>query len=207
MSSTNRSMSADEKTIAVYNAKADEYSTHFDEGGKPGAQLIRFMDALPNGGRVLDLGCGPARSSRYLLDAGFNVDAVDASEAMVRVAAQVNNVAVRLGTFDDITQVAAYDGVWANFSLLHAPQDRLPDYIHAIARALRVGGVFHIGMKVGTGMERDAIDRRYTYVTPAVLDGLLMDAGLDVTATDEGRDVGLAGTNDPWVVKMAVKNG
>ena len=51
-----------------------------------------------------------------MLDAGFVVDAVDASDAMVRVAAQVNNVTVRLGTFDDITQVADYDGIWANFS-------------------------------------------------------------------------------------------
>ena len=207
MFAANRDMSADEKTIAVYNEKAADYATKFDTGNKPGAQLRRFMDALPKGGRVLDLGCGPARSSRLMLDAGFDVDAVDASESMVQVAADINNVNVRLGTFDDITQVAAYDGIWANFSLLHAPKDRLPTYIIAIANALRVGGVFHIGMKVGTGMSRDAIDRRYTYVTPAFLDGLLSDAGLKVTATDEGRDVGLSGSSDPWVVKMAVKNG
>ncbi len=207
MSSSDRPLNADPKTIAVYNQKAQDYATHFDTGTKPGAHLQRFMAALPEGGRVLDLGCGPARSARHMLDAGFDVDAVDASEAMVRVAAQINAVTVRLGTFDDITQVAEFDGVWANFSLLHAPEDRLRDYITAIARALRVGGIFHIGMKVGTGMARDALDRRYTYVTPAFLDGLLRDAGLDVTATDEGREVGLSGSNDPWVVKMAVKNG
>ena len=206
MSSTDHDMSADEKTIAVYNAKAGEYSTHFTVGDKPGAQMVRFMDALPAGGRVLDLGCGPAQSARHMLDAGFDVDAVDASQAMVRVAAKMNNVTVRLGTFDDITQIAAYDGIWANFSLLHAPENRLAHYINAIALALRSNGVFHIGMKVGTGMSRDAIDRRYTYVTPTFLDGLLTDAGLNVTATDEGSEVGLAGTNDPWVVKMAVKN-
>lgn len=207
MSSKDRELTADEKTIAVYNAKAEEYSAYFDPSGKPGAHLTRFMDALPNGGRVLDLGCGPAQSSRHMLDAGFDVDAVDASDAMVRVAAKMNNVIVRLGTFDDITQIAAYDGVWANFSLLHAPENRLSDYINAIAHALRENGVFHIGMKIGEGMSRDAINRRYTYVTPAFLDGLLVDAGLKVTATDEGSEVGLAGTNDPWVVKMAVKNG
>jgi len=207
MSSNDRNLGTDEKTIAVYDAKADEYATHFNAGGKPDAQLLRFMAALPHGGRVLDLGCGPARSARHMLDAGFDVDAMDASQSMVRVAAQVNNVTARLGTFDDITQIAAYDGVWANFSLLHAPESRLPEYVKAIARALRDGGGFHIGMKVGTGMERDVIERRYTYVTPSFLDGLLADAGLHVVATDEGRDVGLAGTNDPWVVKMAVKNG
>lgn len=199
-------MSADEKTIAVYDAKAEEYASHFDPDGKPGAQLTRFINALPERGHVLDLGCGPARSARHMLDAGLIVDAVDASEEMVRVAAEKNNVSVRLGTFDDITQVAAYDGVWANFSLLHAPKDRLPHYINAIAHALRNQGVFHIGMKVGEGMSRDAIDRRYTYVTPTLLDGLLADAGLKVTATEEGHEIGLAGTNDPWVVKMAVKN-
>ncbi|WP_375279266.1 class I SAM-dependent DNA methyltransferase [Pseudooctadecabacter sp.] len=200
-------MSADDKTIAVYNAKAQDYATHFNSGGTPGKHLNRFMDAVADGGRVLDLGCGPANASRFMMEAGFDVDALDASREMVRVAAEVNGVNARLGTFDDVTDVMVYDGVWANFSLLHALKDRLPTYLAALATALKPNGIFHIGMKVGDGMARDGLDRRYSYVQRDELAGLLADAGLTVTATDEGHEVGLAGTNDPWVVMMARKNG
>lgn len=200
-------MSADDKTIAVYNAKAQDYATHFNSGGTPGKHLSRFMDAVADGGRVLDLGCGPANASRFMMEAGFDVDALDASREMVRVAAEVNGVTARLGTFDDVTDVAVYDGVWANFSLLHAPKDRLPTYLAALATALKTNGIFHIGMKVGDGMARDGLDRRYSYVQRDELAGLLADAGLIVTATDEGHEVGLAGTDDPWVVMMARKDG
>ncbi|SLN29386.1 class I SAM-dependent DNA methyltransferase [Pseudooctadecabacter jejudonensis] len=199
-------MTVDARTIAVYDAKAQDYADHFDSAGKPGAHLRRFMAALPTGGRVLDLGCGPANASRFMIEAGFDVMALDASAEMVRVAAELNGVDATLGTFDDLKEVAAFDGIWANFSLLHAPQVDLPRHLSAIARALRPGGVFHIGMKVGTGTARDGMDRRYTYVTAQGLADLLAVAGLNVTDTDTGHEVGLAGTDDPWVVMMAVNH-
>lgn len=200
-------MTVDAKTIAVYNAKAQDYATHFNSGGTPGKHLRRFMDAVIPGGDVLDLGCGPANASRFMKAAGFRVDALDASEEMIRVAAQVNGVTARLGTFDDITDVERYDGIWANFSLLHAPKDQLPRYLKALQTALRPKGVFHIGMKVGDGMARDGLERRYSFVQPGELKKLIEGAQLHVVAHDEGHEVGLAGSDDPWVVMMAVKNG
>lgn len=199
-------MSTDPKTIAVYDAQAHDYATKFDSWGKPGAQLKRFMDALPDSGHVLDLGCGPAGSSKHMIAAGFTVDAVDASAEMVRMASKVNGVIARVATFDDLDATAAYDGVWANFSLLHAPRVDLPRYLGAIATALRPGGIFHIGMKLGTGAHRDGIDRLYTYVSVEELSSLLTEAGFTLSDIDEGAEVGLAGTLDPWVVMMGRKD-
>ncbi|MEL6960745.1 MAG: class I SAM-dependent methyltransferase [Pseudomonadota bacterium] len=200
-------MTVDRKTIGVYDAQAMDYATRFDSSGKPGKHLRRFMDAVRPGGDILDLGCGPAGAAKHMITEGFVVDAVDASAEMVRVAAEVNGVQARVATFDDINEVAAFDGVWANFSLLHAPSASLPSYLSAIAKALRSGGIFHIGMKVGSGAARDGIDRLYTYVERDELADLLRDAGFTVVATDDGADVGLAGTEDPWVVMMACKDG
>lgn len=195
----------DARTIAFYDTAAERYATLTDRG-TPGALLKSFMALLPAHARVLDLGCGPARASVHLRDAGFHPDPVDASQGMVTLANNAHDIDARLLTFDELDAVAAYDGVWANFSLLHAPAADLPGHLRAIATALRPRGVFHIAMKVGEGEARDKIDRKYTYVTPAGLQNMLQDAGFTVLAIDEGREVGCAGTDDPYVAMRARKN-
>jgi hypothetical protein len=108
-------------------------------------------------------------------------------------------------TFDEIDTVAAYDGIWANFSLLHAERADLPRHLSAIVRALRPSGILHIGLKTGYGAERDGIDRFYTYVAVPELEQLLATAGLTIIGIDLGEGKGMAGTVDPWVVMRARK--
>lgn len=196
----------DKKTLRFYDTSADKYAA-LTEAEKPGANLKAFMALLPAGGRVLDLGCGPAQASVHLRNAGFVPDPVDASQGMVTLANEAHDIGARLMTFDDLDAVEAYDGVWANFSLLHAPATDLPRHMAAIARALRPAGLFHIGMKTGEGEHRDSIDRLYTYVTVPQLRELLEDAGFEVLSTEEGEEMGCAGTVDPYVIMRARKNG
>ena len=80
------------------------------------------MSLLPAGANVLDWGCGPAASSFHLKAAGFNPDPVDASPEMVAIANDRFGLSARVGTFDDPVPEGRYQGVWANFSLLHAPR-------------------------------------------------------------------------------------
>ncbi len=195
----------DPKTIATYDAKAADY-VKLTATDAPDAALQAFIDLIPAGGRVLDLGCGPATASVHMRNAGLLPDPVDASGGMVALANETHDIGARQGTFDDIDAVATYDGVWANFSLLHAPRPELPRHLASIHMALVPGGVFHIGMKTGTGSDRDRIARLYTYVTVAELDGLLTDAGFTVIATREGAERGMAGTIDPFVIMQARKH-
>ncbi|MEL6838393.1 MAG: class I SAM-dependent methyltransferase [Pseudomonadota bacterium] len=195
----------DPKTIATYDAKADEY-IKLTGRDKPDASLQAFIDLMPDGGHVLDLGCGPATASAHMRAVGLVPDPVDASQGMVDIANQTHDIGARLATFDDISGKDIYDGVWANFSLLHAPRDALPRHLTALHNALRPAGTLHIAMKTGTGAERDAIDRLYTYVTVAELKELLAHAGFRVTHTHEGTERGMAGTIDPFVVMRARKD-
>jgi len=197
-------MTADPRTLAAYNARAADYAARFDSSPKRGAQLRRFMEALPPSARVLDLGCGPGGASVHMANAGFDVDPVDASPEMVALA-KGHGLPARLGTFDDLDAREDYDGIWANFSLLHAPRAALPRHLAAIAAALRPSGLFHIGLKTGEGERRDALDRLYTYVKEAELAGLLTAAGLAILETDTGCEAGLAGTEDAWIVHMCRK--
>ncbi|MDW4550244.1 class I SAM-dependent methyltransferase [Defluviimonas sp. D31] len=195
-------MSADERTIAVYEAKAADYAARF-AADRPDRHLVGFIAALPKGAWVLDLGCGPADASAFMRAAGLIPDPVDAAPAMVALANARHAIGARLATFDEIEAQAAYDGIWANFSLLHAPRADLPRHLAALHRALTPGGLLHIGMKTGTGEGRDALDRFYTYVGRDELLGLLAAAGFTVTGTDEGIETGLAGTPDPWIIVRA----
>ncbi|MEO1734255.1 MAG: class I SAM-dependent methyltransferase, partial [Pseudomonadota bacterium] len=116
----------DQETIAVYDAKADDYAAMADDYSRTDPILAAFIADCPPGGRVLDLGCGTGAAAATMASAGLTVDALDASEEMVRRAAALPGVTAHQATFDDVTGEGIYDGIWANFSLLHAPRADMP---------------------------------------------------------------------------------
>lgn len=196
---------SDDKTLRVYAEKAGEYAALTDNDAEANRDMTAFLAMLPEGGDTLDLGCGPGASAEAMARAGLRVTATDAVPEMVEMAAKRPGVDARLATFDDVSGRDVYDGIWANFSLLHAPRADLPRHLAAIAQALRVGGVFHIGVKTGEGEMRDKIGRLYTYYTDAELTGLLADVGLRVVSRRTGTAPGLSGEEAPWITMRAVK--
>ena len=142
---------SDRDTISVYDEQAARYAelTDADNWGDP--QLPSFVQSLPQGGRVLDLGCGPGASAAVMAKAGLVVEAVDASAEMVRLASAHPGVTARQAGFADLDAINLYDGIWANFSLLHARRRDFPGHLTAIHTALKPGGSFYIAMKLGQG--------------------------------------------------------
>ena len=195
---------SDRETLEVYAAKAEDYAEAF-LAQSPDADLRRFMDALPPGGRVLDLGCGPGSATAFMLEAGFDVDPTDASREMAEVAKTRFGIDVRISTFDELAAQSEYDGVFANFSLLHAKKADLPRHLAAISRALKPSGTFHIGTKVGDGEKRDALGRFYAYYREDELTALLEEAGFDVIHRRFGAEAGLAGDVSPFMIFLARK--
>lgn len=194
---------SDDETLKVYAAKAQDYADLVSAGDAENPLLTAFIAALPPGGSALDLGCGPGNSAAQMADAGLKVTAFDPVPEMVALAAAHPRVDARVAGFDDVTGVALYDGIWANFSLLHAARSDMPRHLEALAAALKPGGRFHIGMKTGTGEKRDPIGRLYTYYTDAELTGLLADVGLTVTDRTTGREKGLDGVEADWICLAA----
>ncbi|SLN30161.1 biotin biosynthesis protein BioC [Pseudoruegeria aquimaris] len=192
---------SDAETLAVYAAKAADYAKLVSRG-QPDADLRAFMAALPARARVLDLGCGPGNSARMMMDAGFEVEATDAAPEMVALARRAG-VDARVAAFADLDAIDRYDGVWANFSLLHAPRAAFPIHLQAIKRALKSGGLLHLGMKIGEGEGRDGLGRFYTYYGLEALERLLAQAGFTVVRKRLGEAAGLAGTSDPFVILTA----
>ncbi|MCV6823252.1 MULTISPECIES: class I SAM-dependent DNA methyltransferase [Halocynthiibacter] len=195
-------MSIDPETVSAYNERARDY-TKLAAPNAPYHALNEFIALVPKGGRVLDFGCGPARTAAAMRDAGLVVDAMDASQSMVDLAKKSYNIDVTLGSFDDLDKVDLYDGIWASFSLLHAPKAELPRHLAAIKTAIKAGGIFHISMKTGTGEQRDKIGRFYAYYSKEELVDLLKAAGFRPNHFATGADKGLDGTVAPWIMIRA----
>ena len=138
-----------------------------------------------------------------MAQAGFQVTATDAVPEMIELAKRFDGVTAICSTFDDIKGQDIYDGIWANFSLLHAPKADLPRHLAALSKALKPNGHFHIGMKEGTGERRDGIGRKYSYYTLTELSDLLSDAGLTVKEHTTGCSKGLDGTMANWICLRA----
>jgi 2-polyprenyl-3-methyl-5-hydroxy-6-metoxy-1,4-benzoquinol methylase len=89
-------MTADARTLAAYGERAADYAAL---GLPPDAlpDLDRFMGCLPNGARVLDLGCGPGLFAGAMAARGARVEAWDASPEMVARAASQPGVGAPAG--------------------------------------------------------------------------------------------------------------
>ncbi|MDU8929501.1 class I SAM-dependent methyltransferase [Alisedimentitalea sp. MJ-SS2] len=192
---------SDERTIAVYDERVAEYSK-LNEKLYEKAELEGFVAALPGGGRVLDLGCGPGFYARWMAEQGLQVEAWDASVEMVKKAANQPGVTVKQARFDELEAEAVYDGIWANFSLLHAPKAAFPGLLNRIRKAGKPGMVFHIGMKLGEGEGPDKIGRYYGYYGEDELVRYLEEAGFRIGKKRFGNGPGLSGEESPFMTVL-----
>lgn len=171
---------ADRETLAAYAEHARRYQRQFTAAA-PGAALKRFAAALPPSSHVLDLGCGPGTSAAYLASLGHTVEAWDASPEMVALAVQQPGVRAECRDFSDLAKLPPLDAVWASFSLLHAPRSDFVLHLKNIAKAVRSGGLIHLGMKLGTGERRDRLGRLYTFYSEDELVAAVTSAFLNNT--------------------------
>ena len=190
------------KTIAVYNQMAGDY-LDLVTSDEPSTEVVNFLTLLPNDAKVLDIGCGPGNSALAMMQAGCDVDAFDASAEMVAIACDKFGVNAKVAAFSDLNAVDEYDGIFANFCLLHAPRSEFSDHIARIYLALKPNGIFHIALKTGTGQRTDKLGRFYTYYEPEELRRLLEVAGFSIEVETTGKALGLAGNVEPYIVVIA----
>lgn len=148
------------RTLRYYDSNAARFvadTVHVDM-----ADLhARFLAHIPAGGLILDAGCGSGRDSKAFIDAGLRVRAFDASAKLARLAQELIGQPVEVQRFDDITERACYDGIWACASLLHVAAAELPATLARLWASLKPGGVFYLSFKHGEG-ERNDGERQFT---------------------------------------------
>ena len=143
-------MSYNTKTIDYYNQNAAAF-VQGTAGAEMSAIRDRFLRGIPDGGVILDLGCGSGRDSRAFMDAGYRVVMVDGSEALCRAAEKLTGQKVVLSLFQDYhpEEETAFDGIWACASLLHLESEEIRAVVKRLAGSLRGGGSFYMSFKYG----------------------------------------------------------
>lgn len=91
------------------------------------------------GEKILDLGCGTGAMARELIDAGFDVVGVDASEEMVS-AARANGVDAKVEDATALERDGEFDAIFSN-AVLHWIADQYA-VVRGVWRALKPGGRF-----------------------------------------------------------------
>ena len=148
------------KTIDFYNKHAEEFTTStFEVDMKSLYQP--FLTELPEGARILDVGCGSGRDTLAFKNKGYQVDAIDYPEELVKKATQLTGIPVRLQSFYEIDADQAYDGIWACASLLHCERTRLKEVIGKLLSALKPNGMLYMSFKYGNG-DRQKDGRQFT---------------------------------------------
>jgi len=138
------------------------------------AQYAMFLPHLDPGSSILDAGCGSGRDSLAFKQKGFDVQAFDASEAMVEVASSQAQIPVRKLTFQEMDYDQEFDGIWACASLLHVPMQELNTVFFLLAKALKPKGFLYCSFKNREeSFEKDG--RVFSCFTPESMQEFIQD--------------------------------
>ena len=194
----------DKETIKYYEMSAQSYLEKVCNIN-PDSDLLSFIKSIKAEGLILDLGCGPGNSSAMMQAAGLNVHASDGSQEMVKLANEIFNVQAVKADFNELSDINLYDGVWANFSLLHTPRSEMLQNLIRIHKALKKKGYLHLGLKIGHGEKRDSLGRKYTYYQPEEINSLLISAGFTINTQrlDMDGTVSMTGAIEPFMIVTA----
>ena len=136
------------ETLGFFDLNAEAFASG-TMSADMAATRARFAAHLPDGGIILDFGCGSGRDTKAFLDAGFAVDAVDGSEKLCAIASAYTGVTVRRMLFSELDARDRYNGIWACASILHLPKAELAEVIRKTEAALKPGGVLYASFKYG----------------------------------------------------------
>jgi SAM-dependent methyltransferase len=191
-------------SVAYYDQNAERFAA--DTGSLDMSALYeRFLRHVPQGGRILDAGCGVGRDSLAFVERGYSVVAFDASAEMVRFARQrvAGRAEVLRMRFEEVGWRDEFDGVWACASLLHVRAAEFAGTLARLASALRPGGACYMSFKRGEG-ERVTGARRFLDQTEPTL--RLALAGLPVEPVEAwiSADIRPGRESECWLNVIAI---
>lgn len=141
-------MTIQNSTLKYYEAHADAFvegTVNVDFH----ATQNKFLSLLPKNAAILDFGCGSGRDTKYFLERGYEVTAIDGSEKLCALASQYTGIDVKNMLFQELDMAEAFDGIWACASILHLPYDELVEVMGKLQSAVRHGGVIYTSFKHG----------------------------------------------------------
>lgn len=163
MEGCSKAMKVVEDTLNYYNKNAREFADGTVNVNFTEIQDL-FLEYVPEGGIILDFGCGSGRDTKYFLNKGCIVDAIDGSDELCKIASNYTGISVKKMKFEDLDCIGVYDGIWACASILHVANKELPTILRKMTAAVKNGGVIYTSFKYGE-FEGYRNGRYFTYHT------------------------------------------
>lgn len=197
-----------EKTNQTYAQIAAEYAQARQHRHRLTRHVTRFVELVPPGGLVWDVGCGPGFDTAVLRQHHLRAFGLDYSHPMITAGRE------RLGRQNIFIQAdmrhlpvcTCADGLWVCAALLHLPRSDAPAALREFYRVLRSGGILYLSVKMGDGEQWTesaygrALPRFFTHWQPAALDNLLAETAFKII------DGWIDHTGQtPWLVRFAKK--
>lgn len=151
-----------------------------------------FTAVLPDGAKILDVGCGPGQFAKLFADNNKNVVGIDMSHNLLRLAAK--NVPNAIFQTADFTATPfmneSFDAIWSCRALVHVPNEEAVACLKEWARVLKPYGKMCIIVTEGEGegFEKEPydptgqLDLFYSYYQEAELKKDLYEAGFKVSS-------------------------
>ncbi len=139
-----------------YNNTLGYYDSHADKFYKSTVNIEfttmqeKFLTKLEKGSNILDFGCGSGRDTKYFFEQGYNVEAIDGSAELCKLAGEYTGIKVKNILFQELSEVDKYDGIWACSSILHLPVGELDEVMKKMMIALKKNGIIYTSFKYGT---------------------------------------------------------
>ena len=153
------------ETINYYNQNAEAFIAGTINVNMSDIQS-RFLQEIPSGALILDLGCGSGRDSKLFSELGYRVTAVDGSPELCKRAEVITGSPVRCLMFEDLDYHEEFDAIWACASLLHVEKNQMGHILQLVSTALKPGGILYVSYKYGN-TERESDGRIFSDYTEA----------------------------------------
>lgn len=158
-----------------------------------------FLSHVKPAGIILDLGCGSGRDSKYFLNQGYEVVAVDGSEEICKIASEYTGLCVIHSTFQHYRPDKKFDGIWACASLLHLSFDEVVEVMNRLSLCLNKGGCFYVSFKYGEFSDMRH-GRYFTDMTKETFAQLLANVeGLKIELQKITSDVRADRVDEKWL--------
>lgn len=141
----------DSVVIPTYNKIAQKYTDTYFNDVLEIPRVDKFISSLLTDANVLDIGCGPGNWTKYLMDKGFDVEGIDLSTEMIRIAKEK----VPQGKFKlmDMRKLdypdETFDGIMSFYSLIHIPSEQIISVLRELFRVLKSSGVLMLVVQEG----------------------------------------------------------
>ena len=146
-------------TLDYYNKNSEEYFNSTLNVDMTNTYK-EFLKLVPEGGKILDLGCGSGRDSMNFIKLGYEVTSVDGSKELAKKASALLGNEVIASTFEELELKEKFHGIWACASLLHIKREDLKTVLNNLYNNLEDNGVFYMSFKYG---EKEYVDDKNRY--------------------------------------------